>query len=59
MITRNIESIKNELKNIKFLSKKEVQQITIAVVIAGFVSAVVFSLSDIFLNYIIHLFLFS
>lgn len=59
MITRTIENLKSEFKNIKFLNRKEVQQVTIAVVISGFFAAIGFSVIDITLNYAIHFFLFS
>ncbi len=58
MITRVIENLKSEFKNIKFLQKKELQQITIAVVIAGFFASIGFSLLDLVLSFTIHKFLF-
>lgn len=58
MITRVIENLKSEFKNIKFLQKKELQQITIAVVIAGFFASIGFSLLDLALSFAIHKFLF-
>lgn len=58
MFTRNIENVKNEFKTIKFLEKKQLQQITIAVLIAGLVSALSFAGVDILLNFVIQKILF-
>ncbi|MFT4967776.1 MAG: preprotein translocase SecE subunit [Candidatus Deianiraeaceae bacterium] len=58
MITRAIENLKNEFHNIKFLNKRELQQITIAVIISGMFAAIGFSLLDLLLNFIIQKFLF-
>jgi preprotein translocase subunit SecE len=51
MLTKHIEILKHELKTIKFLAKKELQQITIVVIIIGIISAIVFSILDISLSF--------
>ncbi|MDA0617543.1 MAG: preprotein translocase subunit SecE [Proteobacteria bacterium] len=58
MLTRTVENIKSEFKTIKFLEKKQLQQITIAVLIAGLISALCFSGIDILLNFVIQKVLF-
>lgn len=56
-IQHTIENLKNEIKHIKFLSQREVQQITIAVIISGFIASLTFFLIDTLLNLIITMFL--
>ena len=58
MLTRTVENIKSEFKTIKFLEKKQLQQITIAVLIAGLISVLCFSRIDILLNFVIQKVLF-
>lgn len=59
MLTTILEHLKNEWKNIKFLERRELQQISIVVLIIGLFSAIGFSLLDLFLNYIIHALIFA
>jgi len=57
MLTKHIEILKNEFKSIKFLQKRELQQITIVVIVIGIISSIGFSLLDISLNFAIQKFL--
>jgi len=56
-LTKHIEVLKNELKAIKFLQKKELQQITIVVIIIGIFAAIGFSLLDVSLSFLVQKFL--
>jgi hypothetical protein len=58
MLTTIIENLKFEWKNIKFLERRELQQMAIIVLIIGLFSAIGFSVLDLILNYIIHKILF-
>lgn len=58
MITNLLENLKFEWKNIKFLDRRELQQITVIVLIIGLCSSLGFSLLDLLLNFLIHKFLF-
>lgn len=57
MLTKHIEILKSELKAIKFLQKRELQQITIVVLIIGVISSIGFSLLDLSLSFAVHKFL--
>lgn len=56
-LTKHIEILKNELKAIKFLQKRELQQITIVVIIIGTLSAIGFSMLDVSLSFLVQKFL--
>ena len=58
MLTGLLENLKFEWKNIKFLERRELQQITVIVLVIGVFSSLGFSLLDLFINFLIHKFLF-
>jgi|GEM_PF-5253533 len=56
-LTKHIEILKSELKSIKFLQKKELQQITIVVIVIGIFAAIGFSFLDVSLSFLVQKFL--
>jgi preprotein translocase subunit SecE len=56
-LTKHIELLKNELRAVKFLQKKELQQITIVVIIIGAIAAIGFSFLDLSLSLVVQKFL--
>jgi preprotein translocase subunit SecE len=52
-LTKHIELLKTELRAVKFLQKKELQQITIVVIIVGIISSIGFSFLDLSLNFLV------
>ena len=53
MLTHKIEILKSEFRAIKFLKKRELQQITITVIIIGVISALGFSALDVLMNFLV------
>ena len=58
-LTKHIEILKNEIKTIKFLQKRELQQITLVVIVIGIISAIGFSFLDLSLSFLVQKILYS
>ena len=56
-LTKHIEILKSEFKAIKFLQKRDLQQITIVVIVIGVIAAIGFSLLDVSLSFLVQKFL--